>query len=137
MILQACPGGAVKGSIFIGEGNKSRVEAHDKGQQRDGNSVIAVSDGKKLATVAYGATLRLEDVPKWQNQAHKVALARMGATPINQVPLADADQDFRADEAFAVSDFKLGKAARIGRQDACLIQYTLVTKGLDVRTTKT
>ncbi len=36
-----------------------------------------------------------------------------------------------------VTDFKLGEKGRIGLHEARLIQYALVTKGLEVRTGKT
>jgi hypothetical protein len=53
------------------------------------------------------------------------------------VPLAEEAKDFQADEAFSVSDFKLGEDPKIGSRQARLIQYTLVTKGLELRKGKT
>ena len=137
MVLQACPGGIAKGSLILADGNKSRTEMENAGERQKADRVVTVCDGKKMAIIEAGATVQAHDVPQWQNKALKAGFARVGITTTRLAPLADEGKDFKADEAFAVTDFKLGENGRIGLREARLIQYTLVTKGLDVRTGKT
>jgi len=136
VILKACRGGSGKGSFLLAPGNKSRLKLVSTGET-PGNTVVMVSDGKKCALIVAGLSGRTEDVPRWLNQAFKTGFARAGPMMLRLVPLADEGKDFKPNDAFLVTDFKLGEKGRIGRRQAQLIEYTLVTNGLEARRGKT
>jgi outer membrane lipoprotein-sorting protein len=120
--------GSSKGTLLIGEGNKVRVEANGEFAGMKENRT-EISDGMKGVL---GKDSPASVVPKWLHQAIRASLTR--ATLLNpgfvvQPGQKPDDSEYRIDERFPVTQFKLGKKEKVGDQEAQVIEYTLTMAG--------
>jgi outer membrane lipoprotein-sorting protein len=121
--------GTIKGSLMLTEGNKSRLEMSFEHSGKTDKETM-VSDGTKMGPLSDKTPKGRQDAPKWLNDAYRGALGRSGLT----VPLmfitrvGEQPKEFKADDEFKVSDFKLGKKEKVGDQEAQAIQYKLAIK---------
>jgi outer membrane lipoprotein-sorting protein len=123
--------GTMKGTLLLAEGNKVRMGIEgDLGGMKSKYTMIA--DGMKMKSVAEGAPAQpAQDAPKWLGDAVRSSLARAGLFfPFMTISATPPGKDFKADEHFPVSDFKLGKKEAVGKQEAQVVQYTLTMKSI-------
>ncbi len=117
-----------KGSLTLAEGNKCHIE----GSIDENGKVIKgmfTSDGKSMQGVQDGKVQPKMDTPKEFEAAIRAAISRTGVFVLGFQPLDLGEKEFKIDEAFKVSDFKLGKKEKIGEREAQEIQYALNVKG--------
>jgi outer membrane lipoprotein-sorting protein len=123
--------GTMKGTLLLGEGNKVRMEmAGEFGGMK--GKITMISDGTKMKAIGEGAPARpAEDTPKWMSEAMRALLARAGvALPfmMHSPRPPEKEKEFKVDDHFTVSDFKLGKKEMVDKQEAQVVQYTLMLK---------
>jgi outer membrane lipoprotein-sorting protein len=127
---------SIKASLTLGEGNKFHFESNgeaDGSVFKDGGvfKLVVISDGKKSQVALNGEVQGKHDNPKHGGEVIRASITRAGAfTPFFLVAAGPVDEEFKIDEQFAVSDFKLGKKEKIGDREAQEIQYLLTPKGL-------
>jgi outer membrane lipoprotein-sorting protein len=121
--------GNLKGELTVGEGNKSQLEM---GGDMDGKAIKAtmIVDGTKMVVIADDKPKGKEDTPKWLNDAYRAAMVRSGLfVPLMFIHrVGEQPKEFKADDEFKVSDFKLGKKEKVGDQEGQAIQYKLHIK---------
>jgi len=131
VVAQACPGGSAKGSFALSGNNKFRLDMNSPTKRTSGKAA-QISDGTKLATIEGNVTQQIHDVPKWYGEAMKTGFARAGVLLTRFAPLPLEEKDAKIDELFQASDFELSaENAAVGSHTALLIQYKLVTIGLE------
>ena len=120
----------IKASLTLGEGNKFHLEGSGEAEGK-AFKLVVISDGKKLHVVLDGKAQGKQDNPKHSGEIIRASITRAGAfTPFFLIAAGPMDEDFKIDEQFAVSDFKVGKKEKIGDREAQEIQYLLTPKGL-------
>ena len=123
--MEGGPGGALNGSLTFSEGNKSRLEMNANLTGKKSKDVM-ICDGLKMAVLTDGVPKKTSDAPKHLNEVFGAALSRSGLLlPYFTAYVPDKDKEFKIDEQFPVSNFKLGKKEKVGEQEAQVIQYTL------------
>ena len=123
--------GTMKGTLLLGEGNKIRMEMGGEFGGMKGKFTM-IADGTKMKAVGEGIPAQpAEDAPKWLGEAVRASLARAGlmlpfmsASPRSP----DKEKEFKIDEHFQVSDFRLGKKEMVDKHEAQVVQYTLTLK---------
>jgi outer membrane lipoprotein-sorting protein len=129
MRMQACPGGEGTGLVLLGEENKSRIEVPGENAERHNDADIVVCDGKRMKWRGLGRPALA--VAKWHNQALRFGFCRAGfAIALDSMTILgpeDETSDFKPDEAFEIRDFKVEKKETVGRQEAQVIRYVVVT----------
>ena len=116
-----------KGSLFLAEGNRARLEINEATKGRL-MRVLIVSDGTRLSGQDNGMTHpKLEDTPKNLNAEILTWVARPGVF-LPQAPLPDVKAD-DAKDRFRVSDFTLGPKDKVGKREAQRLGYQLTVKG--------
>jgi len=130
--VEADKTGTLKGAVLLGEGNKVRIEMSNESGGMKGEETV-ISDGTKSKASDKGALTT--DVPKWLGEAVRAAVARCGVALLSVLGPRPADpekefpeKEFKIDEHFQVSDFKLGKKEMVNKQEAQAVQYTLTLK---------
>lgn len=116
-----------KGSLFLAEGNRARLEINEATKGRLMRCLI-VSDGTRLSYQDNGLSHpKLEDTPKSLNADILTWMARPGVF-LPQAPLPDVKAD-DAKDRFRVADFKLGSKEKVGEREAQRLEYRLTVKG--------
>jgi outer membrane lipoprotein-sorting protein len=119
----------LKGSLSLAEGNKSRLEWHLKGLGVE-ETQLEITDGRKTWTSGKGFTPTKGEAPKWLNEAYRSAAARFAlATGLSLHTGGEGLKEFKADDQFRLSDFKLGDREKVGDKEAQVIHYTVHPKG--------
>jgi outer membrane lipoprotein-sorting protein len=119
-------GGTAKGTLHLSDGNKMRLVINAV-QDGEKVTITTVSDGMKWKTITVpGGEEKATDVKKSLNDVVRATISRSGLTlAVLARPPADNVKEFKVDEEFKVSDFKLGKKDKIGDKEAQIIEYTL------------
>jgi WD40 repeat protein len=118
-----------KGSLFLAEGNRSRLEINEATKCRQ-MRVLIVSDGARLSYQDNGMPHpKFDDTPKNLNAEILTWVARSGVF-LPQAPLPDVKVD-DAKDRFRVSGFKLGSKEKVGEREAQRLDYQLAVKGLN------
>jgi outer membrane lipoprotein-sorting protein len=116
-----------KGSLFLAEGNKARLEINEATKERPMRCRLA-SDGARLSYQDNGLSHpNVSDTPKDLNRDILTWVARPGVF-LSQAPLPDVKAD-DAKDRFPVSDFKLGNKEKVGELEAQRLEYRLAVKG--------
>jgi outer membrane lipoprotein-sorting protein len=93
--------------------------------------ITLVADGTKMIALVGGVgPTRPHEVPKWLGEASRNGFARGGAGHAFGAGPEEKDiiKEFKADEQFAVADFKLGKKEMVNQQEAQVVEYTLTLR---------
>jgi outer membrane lipoprotein-sorting protein len=116
-----------KGSLFLAEGNKARLEINEATKEWPMRCRI-VSDGTRLSYQDNGLDhANVSHTPKDFNRDILTWVARPGVF-LPQAPLPDVRAD-DAKDRFPVSDFKLGNKEKVGEWEAQRLEYRLAVKG--------
>ena len=138
VVSRACPGGSAKGSFALSADNKCRLETNGTGRDARRNVAVMVSDGTKQAIIEGRVTQQIQDIQNWYGEAMRTGLSRAGVLLTRFAPLPLEEKEIKVDDLFKVSDFELlQEKTEIGSQAARLIQYKLVTPGLESEVGKT
>ena len=123
--------GEIKGEVTLGEGNKNLFEMSGEIGGKRGKTTI-VSNGVKLVIVETDKPKQTNDVGKSHNDIFRASLARTGLlVPLFFVMSTKPPKDFKIDDDYKVSDFKLGKKEKVGDKEAQVIEYKFHIKGMD------
>jgi outer membrane lipoprotein-sorting protein len=116
-----------KGTLFLGEGNKVRLEIKEATKEGPMRCRI-ISNGTRLSYQDNGLDhANLSDTPKDLNRDILTWVARPGLF-LPQAPLPDVKADDARDR-FPVSGFKLSDKEKIGEREAQRLEYRLAVKG--------
>jgi outer membrane lipoprotein-sorting protein len=119
-------GGSFKGQVQVGTGNKARIEAELTFMGKS-SKMTMISDGTKMASVMDGKS-NTQDTPPAMRSLMTVALARLGIGTAVFMVSAPGDKTNPL-ETIKVSDFKKGKAEKVGDRMADVIEYKLNING--------
>jgi outer membrane lipoprotein-sorting protein len=123
-------GGSFKGELLLGEGNKLRFEMSGELGGKMAKST-RVSDGAKMVIMESDKPTVTKDAVNVQNDILRAGLARTGPGALLFFGfMKELPADFKADEHFKVSDFKLGKKEKVGEKEAQIVEYQLAMKGI-------
>jgi outer membrane lipoprotein-sorting protein len=115
----------LKGTMLLAPGNKIRFEGTGENHGQEGKvKIIMVSDGTKLRTLSDGRPAD-EDTPKHLTELMKISLLRVGFLGPTLFLQKMREKDFRTDDLFQLSDFKLKKNEALGSRQARVIEYQL------------
>ena len=118
----------LKYSLAFAEGNKSHLEMTGT---RDGNAekTTIISDGTKLRWIVNGTAKAKVDPPKQLGDIFRGSITRTGVfVTIILLTSGIPEKEFKLDEDFKITDFKLGKKEKVGDRDAQVIQYNLTLR---------
>jgi len=118
---------SMKGTLLIADGNKFWSEAKIVVPDKM-DTVTMVSDGSKMVMRSGAFSVKPEDVPKRFGEAVRASFIRCGLLAPMLIMGKIGDNEFKADDVWQVADFKLGKKAMVGQDEAQLIEYTLTIK---------
>jgi hypothetical protein len=124
-------GGALKGTMLVGDGSKSRIEMTVSFDNKD-EKMTMLCDGSKMRSEGPRGPSKADDVPKGFGEMMRATLARSGVgVPMIFIARVgeDKNKEFKVDEEFRVADFKLGKKEMVGKQEAQIVEHTLMLKG--------
>jgi hypothetical protein len=112
------------------EGNKGRIELTIKLTDKT-HKIIHIADGTKTATTFDGKSEDPKLIPKFFPKVLRAHITR-GSPSLNSILLGDdpieQPKEFKLDEEFKVSDFKLGKKEMVGKQEAQVVEFKTVSK---------
>jgi outer membrane lipoprotein-sorting protein len=118
-----------KGTVLVGEGNKLRVDVTDEGSGKKENHQM-ISDGSKMGMISNNDLKESKDAPAWLNDGLKQTMCR-GGVFLYVMAVANkigTEKEFKVDEHFKLSDFKLGKKEKVGDKETQAVEYTLTIK---------
>jgi outer membrane lipoprotein-sorting protein len=117
--------GSAKGSLTLGEGNKSRLEMTLK-KGAEVEKIALICDGEKM--MSPDDKTRKVPAPKWLNDLYRAALVRSGPSlRLSRIDNGanEQPQELKVDDVLKVSNFKLGKKEKIDDKEAQAIHYNL------------
>jgi len=118
-------GGSMKGSLALGQGNKSCLEMSLKKTGSE-DKIALICNGEKM--MSPDDKSRKVPAPKWLNDLYRAALVR-SSLPLSHVNGAkEQPEELKVDDVLKVSDFKLGKKEKVGDKEAQVIHYNLSCK---------
>ena len=131
----------LKGSLYLEEGNKVRLEAEVQGDNKS-QKMLALSDGVKRITVSDQKARKPEDVPATFSKDLVSIFSRGGVfvglfMPSRVVVSGDGQKPKPRDLELGVADFKLGARENVGNQEAQVIEYQLKPNPDDPKTRST
>jgi outer membrane lipoprotein-sorting protein len=119
-----------KGSLTLAEGNKCRMELNGEAMGKTFKGTVT-SDGTNLQSAEDGKVQPKVDTPKQLGDLLRAGITRAGVLSTIVLRGDPMAKEFKIDEVFKVSDFKLGKKEKIGAAEAQEIQYALNGTGMD------
>lgn len=124
-LKEAERGFTIKGKVLIAKGNKLNLNASMKMGDNE-NKMTAISDGKDVALTQRGMT-KTDPVPEKYTQRIQKMMGSIGPamTMFTAVRSPSSKSKVRLYEA---SDFKLGKAEKLGKRETKVLNYKL-TRG--------
>ncbi len=117
---------SLKGSVTLGEGDKCYAEGsgEESGKAFKGSFT---SDGMKMLGVMDGKNQPKHDTPKQFGLIARSMITRSGALMsfFLSSSAGEKDREFKIDEEYPVTGFKLGKKEKVGDKEAQEVQYVL------------
>lgn len=118
---------AVKGTIYVAAGNKTRLELESEVFQLGGKALIVTSGESKYAKV--GEIVFKEGPFPPKGDVLLALIAQFSASHAaleTKIAAADLEKDF------PLKNFKLGAKEKVGQQEAQVVQYQLQDKKIGV-----
>ena len=115
---------SVKGSMILGEGNRTRVEGSGVADGIPFKGVL-ISDGKKMHIVVNDKAEPTHKTPKQLSNVGRAAITRAGMPmSLPYFIISSIVDDLNINDMYVVSDFNIGRKEKIGEREAQEIQYT-------------
>jgi hypothetical protein len=112
------------------EGNKARME-YFIGSGDKKHKIILIADGTKMTTSLDGKSEDPKQDSKCFSEVLRSQITRGSVGVSYFLPhnlSVEQPKEFKIDEEFKVSDFKLGKKEMVGKQEAQVVEYKTVPK---------
>jgi outer membrane lipoprotein-sorting protein len=125
--------GELRGNLWLGDGNKTRIEINGTVPGGKTLEMKMVCDGDKMVTQTSGQPSRPpRDPPKTVGEITRGTIARAGIFAGIFYSVPDKEEP-KLDDLFQLTDFKMGNRQKIGAMEKLAFEYKIAFRGAKER----